>query len=72
MEQPMLGITKKDRKIIEWRQQKTQATDVIHRFKTLEWQWAGHLAGRTDNRRTTRMAQWHKGTKSWVNLGPNS
>ena len=55
----MLGITKRDRKRIEWIRQKTKVIDVIQRVKLLKWQWAGHLARRTDNRWTTRITQWY-------------
>lgn len=58
MERNILGITKRDRKRIEWIRQKTQVTDVIHRVKTLKWQWTGHLARRTDNRWITKITQW--------------
>ena len=59
MERCILAITRRDRKRIEWIRQKTQVTDVIHRIKSLKWQWAGHLARRTDNRWTTRITQWY-------------
>ena len=59
MERCMLGITKRDRKRIEWIRQKTQVIDIIHRIKSLKWQWAGHLARRTDNRWSTKITLWY-------------
>lgn len=59
MERNMLGITRRDRKRITWIRQKTQVTDVIQRIRSLKWQWAGHIARRTDNRWTTKITMWY-------------
>ena len=50
MERCMLGITRKDRKHNTWIREKTGVTDIIKRVKMLKWQWAGHVARRTDSR----------------------
>jgi hypothetical protein len=59
MERSMLGITKRDRKRNTWIRNKTKVTDIIQRVKSLKWQWAGHIARRTDNRWTTRTIEWY-------------
>ena len=59
MERAMLGITRRDRKRIGWIREQTKVTDIIHRIKSLKWQWAGHIARRTDNRWTTKIVEWY-------------
>jgi hypothetical protein len=37
---------------------RTKVTDIAHCISMLEWQWAGHISRRTDNR-------WGKGVLEW-------
>jgi hypothetical protein len=54
MERAMLGISLRDKKRNEWIRRKTGMTDVIHKVKSLKWEWAGHVARMEDERWTKR------------------
>ena len=59
MERSMLGITRRDRKRIDWIRQKTKVSDIVERIKSLKWSWAGHVARRTDDRWTRKVLEWY-------------
>ena len=58
MERAMLGISLRDRHRNDWIRKKTGMTDVIHRTKSLKWQWAGHIARMNNDRWTKRILDW--------------
>ena len=58
MERSMLGITKWDRKTLQWIRVQTQVMDIIQNIKGKKWSWAGHLARTSDNRWTKRITEW--------------
>jgi len=58
MERAMLGISLRDKKRNEWIRRKTGVTDVIHRIRSLKWQWAGHIARMDDKRWTKCVLDW--------------
>jgi hypothetical protein len=58
MERAMLRISLRDKKRNEWIRRKTGMTDVVHRIKSLKWQWAGHIARMEDERWTKRILNW--------------
>ena len=57
-EKIMLDLTWKDRKTAKWIRQKTKVKDVLETISKLKWNWAGHIARRTDNRWTSRTTFW--------------
>ncbi|KAJ8883132.1 hypothetical protein PR048_014972 [Dryococelus australis] len=54
----MLGFTRRDRKRADYIRSVTKVRDILERAKTLKWQWAGHIARRSDNRWTTAVIYW--------------
>ena len=44
MERTMIGITKHDRKTLQWIRNQTRVTDIMKAIKTKNCRWAGHLA----------------------------
>ncbi|XP_023217382.1 sodium channel protein type 3 subunit alpha-like [Centruroides sculpturatus] len=58
MERCMLGITRRDQKRITWIRKMIGVTDIITRMKSPNWQWAGHIARRTDHRWTYEVLDW--------------
>lgn len=55
MEHCLLGITRRNRKRLEWIGSTTQITDVIHRIRSVKWNWEEHIARRSCNSWTTRI-----------------
>lgn len=51
-------ISLRDRKRNEWIRRETGMTVVIHRVRSLKWQWAGHVARIEDERWTKRVLAW--------------
>lgn len=43
MESCLLGIKRKDRKIMNGLDEKKDVIDVVHSMKSLEWKWTGYL-----------------------------
>ena len=58
MERAMLGISLRDKKRNEWIRKKTGMTDVIHRIRSLKWQWAGHITRMEDERWKKHVLDW--------------
>ncbi|CAH2086304.1 unnamed protein product [Euphydryas editha] len=50
MERAMLGISLRDRIINDEIRRRTKVADITQRIYKLTWQWAGHIARRTDGR----------------------
>jgi hypothetical protein len=48
MERAMLGVSLRDRIRIDEIRKRTKVTDIARRIAELKWQWAGHIARRTD------------------------
>ena len=48
MERAMLGVSLRDRLRNEEIRRRTKVTDIAQRISKLKWQWAGHIARRTD------------------------
>ena len=57
-ERIMLNITWRDRKTTQWIREKTKVRDIMETTSKLKWNWAAHVARRTDNRWTTRITFW--------------
>ncbi|KAJ8889540.1 hypothetical protein PR048_009039 [Dryococelus australis] len=55
MERAMLGFTRRDRQRDDYIRPVTKVRDILERVKTLNWQWAGHIARRSDDRWTTEL-----------------
>ena len=53
-----LNITWRDRKTAKQIREKTKVRDMTKTMSKLKWDWAGHVARRTDNRWTSRITFW--------------
>ena len=58
MERAMLGVSLRDRLRNEYIRKRTKVTDIALRICKLKWQWAGHIARRTDGRRGGKVLEW--------------
>ncbi|CAH2244650.1 jg3878 [Pararge aegeria aegeria] len=50
MERGMLGVSLRDQIRNEEIRTRTRVSDIAQRVAKLKWQWAGHIARRTDGR----------------------
>ena len=64
MERAMLGISLRDRIKNEDVRQRTKVTDIGRRAAQLQWQWAGHICRRDDDRWSQRVLHWRPRTGS--------
>ncbi|CAH2251132.1 jg11818 [Pararge aegeria aegeria] len=48
MERAMLGVSLRDQIRNEEIRRRTRVTDIAQRVARLKWQWAGHIARKTD------------------------
>ncbi|KAL0871065.1 hypothetical protein ABMA27_004870 [Loxostege sticticalis] len=62
MERAMLGISLCDRIRNEEIRRRTKVTDIARRIANLKWQWAGHIARRTDGRWGRKVLEWRPRT----------
>ena len=62
MERAMLGVSLRDRIRNEDIRKRTKVTDVARRIAKLKWQWAGHIARRTDGRWGRKVLEWRPRT----------
>ena len=62
MERAMLGVSLRDRLRNEEIRRRTKVTDIAQRISKLKWQWAGHIARRTDGRWGRRVLEWRPRT----------
>ena len=58
MERQMLNISRRDKKKNTWIRQQTKICDIMRRVASRKWQWAGHIARRSDQRWTTEILNW--------------
>ena len=58
MERAMLGVSLRDKIRNEDIRRRTKVTDIAFRVCRLKWQWAGHIARRTDNRWGRKVLEW--------------
>ncbi|CAH2265012.1 jg25138 [Pararge aegeria aegeria] len=66
MESAMLGVSLRDPIRDEEIRRRTRVTDIAQRVAKLKWQWAGHIAGRTDGCWGLKVLEWqpHTGKRS--------
>ena len=66
MERAMLGISLRDRIRNDEIRRRTKVVDIAQRISKLKWQWAGHIARRTDGRWGRKVLEWrpHIGKRS--------
>lgn len=62
MERAMLGVSLRDRIRNEEIRRRTKVTDIARRIAQLKWQWAGHIARRTDGRWGGKVLEWRPRT----------
>ena len=62
MERAMLGVSLRDRLRNEYIRKRTKVTDIALRICRLKWQWAGHIARRTDGRWGGKVLEWRPRT----------
>ncbi|CAB3231006.1 unnamed protein product [Arctia plantaginis] len=62
MERAMLGVSLRDRIRNEEIRRRTKVIDIAQRISALKWQWAGHIARRTDGRWGSKVLQWRPRT----------
>lgn len=58
MEHTIHGISKRDKKTIQWIRNQTQVVDIIQSIKGKKWRWTGHLTRTSDNSWTKRVPEW--------------
>ncbi|KAI8427201.1 hypothetical protein MSG28_014804 [Choristoneura fumiferana] len=62
MERAMLGVSLRDRIRNTEIRRRTKVTDIAGKICKLKWQWAGHIARRTDNRWGRKVLEWRPRT----------
>ncbi|CAH2241191.1 jg3256 [Pararge aegeria aegeria] len=62
MERAMLGVSLRDQIRNEEIRRRTGVTDIAQRVAKLKWQWAGHIARRTDGRWGLKVLEWRPRT----------
>ncbi|CAH2240682.1 jg25706 [Pararge aegeria aegeria] len=62
MERGMLRVSLRDRIRNEEIRRRTRVTDIAQRVAKLKWQWAGHIARRTDGRWGLKVLEWRPRT----------
>ncbi|XP_063388300.1 zinc finger protein Xfin-like [Cydia fagiglandana] len=67
LERKLVGVTLRDRKTNEWLRQQSKVTDVVKRVANLKWEWAGHIARKTDSW-SKRLLEW----RPWGEERPQS
>ncbi|CAH2237376.1 jg10504 [Pararge aegeria aegeria] len=69
----MLGVSLRDQIRNEEIRRRTRVTDIAQRVAKLKWQWAGHIARRTDGRWGLKVLEWRPRTgKRSVGRPPTS
>ncbi|CAH2268262.1 jg15893 [Pararge aegeria aegeria] len=58
MERAVLRVTLRDQIRYEVIRRRTRVTDIAQRVTKLKWQWAGHIARRTDGRWALKVLEW--------------
>ena len=62
MERAMLGVSLRDKIRNTDIRRRTRVTDIARKICKLKWQWAGHIARRTDNRWGRKVLEWRPRT----------
>jgi hypothetical protein len=62
MERAMLGVSLRDRIRNDEIRKRTKVTDIARRIADLKWQWAGHIARRTDGHWGEKVLEWRPRT----------
>ncbi|CAH2211469.1 jg22874 [Pararge aegeria aegeria] len=62
MERAMLGVSLRDQIRNEEIRRRTRVTNIAQRVAKLKWQWAGHIARRTDGRWGLKVLEWRSRT----------
>ncbi|CAH2268924.1 jg2794 [Pararge aegeria aegeria] len=62
MERAMLGLSLRDQLRNEVIRRRTRVTDIAQRVAKLKFQWAGHIARRTDGRWGLKVLEWRPRT----------
>jgi hypothetical protein len=62
MERALLGVFIRDRIRNDEIRKRTKVTDIAPRIAVLKWQWAGHIARRTDGRWGGKVLEWRRRT----------
>jgi hypothetical protein len=62
MERAMLGVSLLDRIRNDKIRKVIKVTDIARRIADLKWQWAGHIARRTDGRWGGKVLEWQPRT----------
>ncbi|CAH2245134.1 jg2388 [Pararge aegeria aegeria] len=62
MERAMLGVSLREQIRNEEIRRRTRVTDISQRLVKLKWQWAGHIARRTDGRWGLKVLEWRPRT----------
>ncbi|CAH2210522.1 jg10823 [Pararge aegeria aegeria] len=62
MERAMPGVSLRDQIRNEEIRRRTRFTDIAQRVAKLKWQWAGHIARRTDGRWGLKVLEWRPRT----------
>ncbi|CAH2268394.1 jg15848 [Pararge aegeria aegeria] len=62
MERAMLGVSLRDQIRNEEIRRRTRVTNIAQRDAKLKWQWAGHIARRTDGRWGLKVLEWRPRT----------
>ncbi|CAH2268393.1 jg15847 [Pararge aegeria aegeria] len=58
----MLGVSLREQIRNEEIRRRTRVTDIAQRVAKLKWQWAGHIARRTDRRWGLKVLEWRPRT----------
>ncbi|CAH2267251.1 jg14719 [Pararge aegeria aegeria] len=66
MERAMLGVSLRDQIRNEEIRRRTRVTDIARQVTKLKWQWAGHIARRTDGRWGLKVLEWRPRTGKHV------
>ncbi|CAH2230469.1 jg23194 [Pararge aegeria aegeria] len=62
MERSTLGVSLRDQIRNEEIRRRTRVADIGQRVAKLKWQWAGHIARRTDGRWGLKVLEWQPRT----------
>ncbi|CAH2228994.1 jg14640 [Pararge aegeria aegeria] len=62
MERAMLAVSLRDQIIKKEIRRRTRVTDIAQRAAKLKWQWARHIAWRTDGRWGLKVLEWRPRT----------
>ncbi|KAL0850897.1 hypothetical protein ABMA28_006806 [Loxostege sticticalis] len=49
MERKLVGVSLRDRMTNKWLRKESKVSDIVKRIANLKWQWAGHIARKSDS-----------------------